>query len=127
MNLQDLVDGWNARMQKERAGEQMTLGELIDVLSKISPDASVANLREPHSYRGYYCDIAFEQSKGTRPAGDLLADCRWAMGQIFEGYKGGGFMMGAGTPVWVAHYGCCGMKLMAVGDDGSIEVASDDY
>lgn len=41
-------------------------------------DAEVANLNSAHSYRGYYSDLAFEQGEGTRPAADLLAECKAA-------------------------------------------------
>ena len=40
-------------------------------------------------------------------------------------YKGGDFVMGALTPMWVAHYGCTGKKLMALNADGTIETADD--
>ena len=41
------------------------------------------------------------------------------MGQVFEGYKGGDFMMGALTPLWVAAYGNCGNKLLAINSRNS--------
>ncbi|MBK8184749.1 MAG: hypothetical protein IPK63_18480 [Candidatus Competibacteraceae bacterium] len=44
----------------------------------------------------------------------------------FECYKGGRYVMGEMTPVWVADHGCCGVKLIALRDDGKIEVAEDD-
>lgn len=125
-NIQALVDGLSAQWQRERAETQLTLGGLIAALEAMPPDAPVANLSEAHSYRGYYCDLAFEQSGGARPAADLLADCRAAMGQVFEGYKGGDFVMGALTPLWVASYGCCGLKLLAVHIGGQVETAKDD-
>ena len=48
------------------------------------------------------------------------------MGQVFCGYKGGDFVMGALTPVWVSEYGCCGPKLMALHVGGEVETAEDD-
>ena len=80
----------------------------------------------PHSYRGYYSDLAFKRGEGVREAGGLLADCKAAMGEVFEGYKGGSFVMGALTPLWVAPYGCCGQKLMAVHVGGELETADDE-
>ena len=124
--LQAVVDGMAAQWQKDRAASQMTLGDMIDTLSAMAPDAQVANLTDAHSYRGYYCDLAFEKGEGTRSAADLLADCRAAMGEVFEGYKGGDFLMGRTTPVWVADYGCCGVKLVALGANGEMEVCADD-
>ena len=125
MDLQMLIDGMNAQWQRERAETQMTLGKLITVLEAMSEGTEVANLRNAHSYRGYYNDLAFERNEGTRQAADLLADCKAAMGQVFCGYKGGDFVMGALTPVWLASYGCCGQKLMALYAGGEIETAED--
>jgi hypothetical protein len=126
VNLQALVDEMNAQWQRERAETQMTLGKLIAALEAMPDGAEVANLNSAHSYRGYYSDLAFEQGEGMRPASDLLAECKDAMGQVFCGYKGGDYVMGALTPVWLAGYGCCGPKLMALHAGGKIETAEDD-
>lgn len=126
MSLQALVDGMNAQWQRERAETQMTLGKLIAALEAMPEGAEVANLRDAHSYRGYYIDLAFEREEGTRQAAELLDECKAAMGQVFCGYKGGDYVMGALTPVWVASYGCCGPKLMALHAGGQIETAEDD-
>ena len=124
-NLQALMDGLSAQGQRERAAQQMTLGKPISWLESLSPDTQVANLCNPDSYRGYYSDLYFERQAGTRPASELLADCKAAMGQVFEGYKGGDYVMGALTPLWIATYGCTGRKLMAMaGSD--VETAEDD-
>ena len=125
-DLQDLFDGISVRMQRERSATQLTLGKLIAALEAMPPGAEVANLNAAHSYRGYYEDLAFEKGTGLRPASELLAECRAAMGQVFEGYKGGDFVMGALTPLWVANYGNTGLKLLAVHEGGAIETGSDD-
>lgn len=125
-NLQTLVDRMSQQWKRERAETQLTLGKLIAALETMPPDAPITNLLEPHSYRGYYEDLAFEQGEGTRTVGELLADCKAAMGQVFQGYKGGDFVMGALTPVWVASWGDCGKKLIAIGTNGSIETAEDE-
>ena len=119
-NIQALMDGMSAQWQRERAETQMTLGKLIEALEAMPPDYEVANLVEAHSYRGYYSDIAFERRPGTRRAADLLAECVAAMGQVFVGYKGGDYVMGALTPVWVSSYGCCGDKLIELCAGGAI-------
>ena len=124
MNIQALVDGMSAQWQRERAETQMTLGKTIGALEAMPEGAEVANLNSAHSYRGYYSDLAFEQEEGTRPAADLLVECKAAMGQVFCGYKGGDFVMGALTPVWVASYGCCGQKLMALYVGGEMDLAN---
>lgn len=126
MSLQNFIDGMSAQWQRERAETQMTLGKLIAALEAMPANAPVANLRDAHSYRGYYSDLAFELSDDTRPAAELLSECKESMGQVFQGYKGGDFMMGALTPVWVAHYGSCGKKLIALNQDGTLETKDDD-
>lgn len=102
INMRALVDGLIAQKQRDRAETQMTLGKLITALEAMPEGAEVANLISAHSYRGYYTDLAFEQGEGTRRAVGLLTECKAAMGQVFEGYKGGEFVMGALTPVWAA-------------------------
>lgn len=127
MNLQALVDGMSAQWQRERAETQMTLGKLIEALEAMAPADMVANLNAAHSYRGYYSDLAFEPGEGMREAGALLEECRAAMGKVFTGYKGGDFVMGKRTPVWVAEYGSTGDKLMALRAGGELETAPDEY
>ena len=125
MNTQALINGLSQKWQRERAETQLTLGRLIATLEAMPRGAQVANLRDPGSYRGYYQDLYFEQQFGTRPASELLADCKAAMGKVFEGYKGGEYVMGELTPLWVATYGCCGERLLAVQAEGKIQTASD--
>lgn len=126
MDFQTWIDEMGAQWQRERAETQMTLGRLIDALEGMPKGAKVAALNSAHSYRGYYNDLAFEVNEGTRPAADLLKECKAAMGQVFCGYKGGDYEMGALTPVWLASYGCSGVKLMALHAGGEIETAEDD-
>ena len=128
MNKQEieaLMNAMNKAMQDERSKVQMTLGKLIDVLAALPPDSKIEGLDEPHSYRGYYCDLAFEPSSELRTAGEMLAMCRACMGQEFTGYKGGEFMMGKSTPVWIAHYGDTGRKIMALEADGKFTTEED--
>lgn len=126
MNMQALIDGMSAQWQRERAQTQITLGKLISELEALPIGAMVANLQSPHSYRGYYSDLSFEMGEGSRHAEDLLKSCRSAMGKVFVGYKGGNYVMGALTPVWVANYGCTGDRLIGLNDDGSFETAPDE-
>jgi|SRR3990167_2291602 len=125
MNPQTLMDDMSVQWQRERAETQLTLGKLIDALEAMPADAMVANLCDAHSYRGYYSDLAFEQNEGTCPAAELLAVCRTALWQVFRGYKGGKFVMGTLTPIWVAYYGCTGQRLMALHVGGEIEVQAE--
>ncbi|MDD5543867.1 MAG: hypothetical protein PHX83_11895 [Acidobacteriia bacterium] len=126
-DMQALVDGMSAQWQRERSKTQLTLGLLIAALESMPPESRVANLCAPHSYRGYYCDLAFELTDGTRAASELLAECKGAMGKVFTGYKGGDFVMGALTPLWVSKYGESeGVRLISVSVGGGIETAEED-
>ena len=114
--IQWLVDGMSANEQENRRHTQMTLGDLIAFLEQTPSGEMLASLQNPHSYRGYYCDLAFEQVPDERAvsAESLLELCRSCMGKVFQGYKGGDFMMGANTPVWIASYGSCGEKIKGI-------------
>ena len=105
--MQAMIDGFNMAMQRERARSQMTLGKLIKRLSDMPASVMVDGIGRPHSYRGYYQDLAFQPLPVQVTAAELLNTCRDCMGKVFEGYKGGEFQMGELTPVWIAHYGCC--------------------
>ena len=121
---QALMDGMSQQWQRERAETQLTLGALIDQL-KTMGNTPITGLGELMSYRGYYSDLAFEPVEQAVPASALLADCKDAMGQEFTGYKGGEYVMGTNTPLWVAPFGCCGKKLMEVTSDGQLVLADD--
>lgn len=126
MNMQALVDELSAQWQRERSQTQMTLGGLIAALEALPPETTVTpGIAYPHSYRGYYSDLAFENRSASTTASELLAACRGAMGKTFTGYKGGDYDMGARTPIWLAEYGCCGQKIKALHGDGRIETTED--
>jgi hypothetical protein len=57
---------------------------------------------------------------------EALAIVNPCLGEVFTGYKGGEFGMTKATPVWIAHYGCCGKKIMEIDDNGSIILKEDD-
>ena len=128
--IQALLDAYNADACEKRAESQMTLGKLIERLASMDGDDRVAWLRDPHSYRGYYSDLAFEfDFDDAAPeilVSVLLGDCRSLMGKHLEGYKGGMFCMNENTPVWISKYGySSGTRLMALNDDGTITTAPD--
>ena len=120
-----MINGFNDDSQRQRAKTQMTLGGMIERLSQLDPDMQIDGLAEPHSYRGYYVDLAFETSDAM-PVSEMLSMANDCMGETFEGYKGGDFTMGRTTPVWIADYGCCGLRLMGINDDGTFVTAKDD-
>lgn len=123
LDLQAYLDGMSAKAQRERSKTQMTLGGLIAALEAMPADAVVANIGSPMSYRGYYSDLAFSRGEGTRPAADLLVEANGCMGRVFQGYKGGDYQMGEATPLWIAEYGDCGDRLMAIRAGGEIETS----
>jgi hypothetical protein len=102
-----LSDGW----RRDRQKYHLCLGDLITALEAV-PEAWPVQLdRDPEhslgdvdSYRGYYSDLAFEVGP-PRSAGEVLAQAREALGATFEGYKGGDFVMGPDTPLWLSSYG----------------------
>ena len=126
MDLQSFMDGLFAAQELERSKTQVTLGKMIAFLKAANPDLMLPRLENPHSYRGYYSDLAFEPSDGFRKASEILADCESSLGSTFTGWKGGDFLMKESTPVWVAFEGCCGKKLIKINQDGTIETAEDD-
>lgn len=89
----------------------MTLGELIEELSKHPRDKIVARgFGHPHSYRGDYSELAFRPVNSTT-VGDMLDAAKEADGTTYDGYKGGEFTMGFYTPVHIAEYGNTGEEI----------------
>lgn len=126
LNAQAMFDIICSQMQRRRAQSQMTLGKMIAALELMPNDAEVANLGKAHSYRGYYEDLAFSRGAGTRKVSELLDECKSLMGRVLMGYKGGDYMMGELTPVWIADYGDCGRKLIALREGGVVVTAEDE-
>ena len=112
MDLQKLVDVMNEQSKHTRGQYQLTLGVLIKRLETATPDLQVqcsngAMLGELSSYRGYYSDLAFEPTKEQTTVGKLLADCKKVLDTTLQGYKGGDFVMGSDTPLWLSPWGDC--------------------
>jgi hypothetical protein len=104
----------------------MTLGQLIEVLEKLPQDYVFKHgFYWPHSYRGYYEQMAFAPKENTSVK-DMLDAARSAVGATFEGYKGGDYIMTKSTKCWLAQYGRSGFganeTLGASGEGGEIEV-----
>jgi len=60
-----------------------------------------------NSWRGSYEELALEYGDGETilVVTELLEILRPYIGATLEGYKGGSYLMGKITPVWVANYG----------------------
>lgn len=93
---------------------QLTLGELILRLEAI-PDKKLPVIFDGKRYyptridswRGSYCELAISYSPTSchMTVKGFLNLLRNTIGRTLIGYKGGNFMMGKTTPVWVANYG----------------------
>lgn len=100
------------RQKVMKTSEQLMLIELIIALEGV-PDKSVPVVfDEAHwpvdisSWRGSYSELAVEYGGDKHLAvSEFLYVLKEAIGQKYEGYKGGEFLMGKNTPLWVANYG----------------------
>lgn len=92
----------------------MILQELIDFLKARDP-AIVAPIgfHSPHSYRGYYQELAFEPLEHATVK-EMLVCARSALGKTFEGYKGGSYTMGPHTTVYLSEYGTTGEEIGSI-------------
>lgn len=112
-----------------------TLGVLIARLEQEyarNPDLIVhRGFADPHSYRGYYHNLAFEPRSDV-PLRRMLEDARFSVDTTFQGYKGGDYTMTLDTEVWLAEYGHLGetigpvfidLMLSDSRSDSAIEVA----
>src|SRR4051812_10967667 len=89
----------------------MYLKELIETLETYDPATPVPiGFNNPHSYRGYYDQLAFEPKENTT-IGAMLESAKRAMGKTYTGYKGGEYTMGEYTDCNLANYGCCGEEI----------------
>ena len=120
-DIQSYMDGFSAGLLAGRKKSGMTLGRLIETLESMPADAHVERIGNPHSYRGYYSDLAFEREPWAPPmtAAEAVTLCRRCLGQTYEGYKGGEYVMDADSPVWLASWGCCGLRIVGI-DGGKI-------
>jgi hypothetical protein len=82
-----------------------TLGEAVKWLEAL-PGEQVVELgfTHPHSYRGYYGDVAFEPC-GRTTAGAMTTVARSALGAAYFGWKGGTYIMTLQTHCWLAIWG----------------------
>lgn len=89
----------------------MDLKQLIEYLEKKDRDMIVPmGFDEPHSYRGDYMCLAFEPAKDVT-IGAMLQCAKDAVGNIYQGWKGGEYRMDDDTEVYLAMYGCSGEKI----------------
>jgi hypothetical protein len=93
---------------------QLRLGELIEILRGCDPSRVLPiGLGEAHSYRGYYDELAFVPTPNTS-IGQMLERAEGAVGEVFDGWKGGEYRMDLNTPCWLAEGGETGETLGTV-------------
>lgn len=89
----------------------MRLEDLIKNLEALDPDKKVKHgFGSPHSDRGDYCNLAFKPLEETT-VGEMLKHAKSALGKIFEGYKGGHFLMDTYTKCHIGEWGRCGEEI----------------
>lgn len=133
-DIQRLFDAMSNVAHAERGRYQLTLEKLLQKLNDAPEDALVVfggdNTGAPgdtNSYRGFYSDLSFEPSEKPITVAEFKARCVMANGETFMGYKGGDYVMGDKTPLWVAPYGMCGNAIMdAVLVDGKLVLTTKD-
>ena len=118
-DLQKLLNAMSDAAMHERSRYHVTLGKMIEALHDVPGGIPVqfadgSYPSRPHSYRGYYSDLSFGASEEPVTASDFLRRCRSAVGETYEGYKGGDFIMGHDTPLWAAPWGCTGDAIVDV-------------
>lgn len=78
------------------------------------------------SYRGYYDHLAIGWTADFRDwpkVGDIVKRLKSAIGQTFDGWKGGEYAMDRDTPIWVANPGHTGSTgIIGVKRDGEYGV-----
>jgi hypothetical protein len=86
----------------------MTIGEAIDKLNECEVGMMFeSGFGMPHSYRGYYDELAVEPMANVRVS-DMLHALDRGLTETFEGYKGGDYTYNEDTTLNLAHYGMCG-------------------
>lgn len=85
----------------------MELGELIERLEIEEPEKIIKfGFHNPHSYRGYYDQVAFEPSHNIKIA-DMLQCAKSALGNTYTGWKGLEFTMDSHTNCNLSERGEC--------------------
>lgn len=119
MDMQRMLDAVMESGRRDRSKYHLTLDAAIRALTDAEPALPVQlesgeGVGHVDSYRGYYADLAFQPQPMPVPVREVLANLNGALNQTFGGYKGGDFVMGPDTPLWVASYGCCGVAVMSL-------------
>jgi hypothetical protein len=95
--------------------------EFYIIYSDETADYMRAFPRDPHSYRGYYDELAFDSDLRTGTVGELRALINSFEEEIYPGPKGGEYYMTVSTPLHLAHHGDTGCEFNDIEqtEDGS--------
>lgn len=141
MDMQNILD--NAmiagRAERFKTSNQMTLGEMILKLECVIADVKRTEKEEYQdpdikfefaachpvclsSWRGSYAELAIEYAIDGKilKAQEFLDMLKEAIGKTYCGYKGGDYIMGKATPMWVANNGDSG-------ETGVLDIIYDGY
>ena len=81
------------------------LGDLIELLKQCPSNAMFqGGFCEPHSYRGYYSELAVEPCEDT-PVTEMISCLEGVLDTYLDGYKGGEFKMDENVDVYLSSYG----------------------
>jgi hypothetical protein len=96
---------------KHGGDDQMTVGEILAYLSHLPKHKPTRwAFSCPHSYRGYYEQVAIMAHDYESTVGGLIEEVTMCL-STFTGWKGGEYTMDRDTPVWVASAGNTGFPL----------------
>lgn len=115
MDIQATLNAMADLQRSTRSQYHVTLGALVELAKKATGVVRFDDGGGPGyamSYRGYYSDLAFDRAD-EQPAAEFLQLVEGAVGEAFDGYKGGEFVMGLDTPLWRAQYGCTGDAIVS--------------
>lgn len=86
----------------------MNLGQLNAVFLKMTDESFVftRGFNTPHSYRGYYNELAFQPAEDIALQ-DVIKALDRAYSEVFYGYKGGEFEYNMETTCHLAYKGNC--------------------
>lgn len=117
MDLQTTITNMLAARRAEamKTSPQFTLGEIILKMEMVKNKnlPVVFDIKEYYptgigSWRGSYDELALkyaEKAGGWLSVTEAIVLLKEMIGRTLEGYKGGDYLMGKTTPVWVANRG----------------------
>ena len=120
MDFQTIISNEVDRQRQEelKISPQLLLGELILKLEAVNTPCKDGSEKEVRfdfgyfrptnldSWRGIYAELALGYSETEKDitVNELIKILKEAIGKTYTGYKGGDFVMGKNTPIWVSNY-----------------------